>query len=166
MESLGKHLPGAISAATSRARRETSHAASASSAGTTEPKAADTEERAVLLAKLFHAFPAQGDRDAIALRMAVYHEELLDIHAAVLRLALRRLWRDHKRGNFLPAIAEIRRSAAFVIRAMRGGRNPDAPESAELPDIDHERYLAVGPKPGEALPQLASGAPKRLTAGA
>lgn len=166
VEPLGNHLAGAMAAAgagTSRARRGTSRAASASSA-TAEPES-DREARALLLAKLFHLFPAQGERETIKLRMASYHEELLDIHVEVLRLALRRLWRDHRRGNFLPTVAEIRRSAAFVIRAMRGGRDPDAPESRELPDIDHERYLQVGPKPGEPLPQLASGPARQLTAG-
>ena len=164
MEPLGKHLAGAMAAAgagTSRPQPGASRAASASSKETT----AEREARAMLLTKLFHIFPAQGGPETIELRMAGYHEELLDIHVNVLRLALRRLWRDHRRGNFLPSIAEIRRSAAYVIRAMRGGRDPDAPETQELPDIDHERYLAVGPKPGEALPLLASELRRQLTAG-
>lgn len=167
MDPLGKHLAAAVAAATrgatSQGRRATSPGASASSE--TEP-AADTAERALLLGKLFHAFPTQGERETIRNRMAVYHEELLDIHVDVLRLALRRLWRDQRRGNFLPTIAEIRRSAAYVIRAMRGGRNPDAPAENEPPEINTERYLEVGPKPGEIIPQLAAGTQRKLTAGA
>lgn len=114
-----------------------------------------------MLTQFFALYPQQGEKHTIEMRLLGYISELSDIHPEVIARALRRLVRDAKRGNFLPSVAEIRRSAAYVIRAVRGGRDPSAPEDRELPDINVERYLEVGPKPGEPWLQLVAGEPRK-----
>lgn len=165
---LGQHLAGAVAEAASRAQRAPSRSGAGSSTLTTETKA-EGRRRMLMMAKLFHLFPAVGDKETIELRIDAYMDELTDIHVDVLGPALRRLVRDHGRGAFLPSVAEIRRSAAFVLRAVRGGRDPAAPQDTE-PAVEPnvERLLAAGPRPGAPCPypQLASGALRQLPAGA
>jgi len=114
-----------------------------------------------MVTKLFHLFPQQGNDETIAYRIVAYCGELADIHVDVLRPALRRLWRDHKRGSFLPTVAEIRRAAALVVRHARAGRDAMTPEHADpsTTEPNVERLLQLAPKPHEPCPypQLAGG---------
>lgn len=127
-----------------------------------------TRQRLEVLTQLFALYPAVGDERTIEIRLLGYVAELADIHLDVLGPALRRILRDHKRGNFLPLVHEIRRSAAFVIRACRAGRDAAAREDREpAAEPNVERLLLLGPKPSEPCPypQLASGSQLQLTAG-
>jgi len=160
MESLGKSL-----AAVSRELRTESPKPSGSSPKPMRSResSTDAKRRHLMLTKFFALYPAPGDTEAIAMRLLAYHDELADLHVEVLGRALRRLVRS--KGEFLPSVYQIRRSAAYVIRAARGGRDPMAPEDREpLMVTDPERFIAVGPKPGEPcdFAQLAAGAVRLL----
>jgi hypothetical protein len=164
-QSLGK-LVGEASRELQRRSRADSDSKRAPSKGT---RSTEQKLRLAMLTQLFAMLPAGGDERTIEIRLLGYVAELGDIHADVLAAALRRLVRDPKRGNFLPLVHEIRRSAALVVRHARAGRDAMTSErddpSATEPNV--ERLLQLGPRPGEPCPypQLASGAQLQLTAG-
>ncbi len=167
---LGKHLQAASQELLDRSRK----VSASSMARTTTPE--DAKRRVALLTKFFLLYPAVGTDADKRLRMAAYNDELSDIHTDVLAHAMRRLVRNPppnargERDTFLPSVYQIRRSAAFVIRAARNGRDPSALEHVE-PQVEPnvERLLQMGPKPGEPCPWPAlspgGGAPRQLKAG-
>lgn len=137
-----------------------------------------------MLVKLFAYYPSTGSEHTQKLKLHAYREALADIHTTVLGHAFRRLVLTRK-GEFLPVVNEIRREAAKVLREARarseGRELSDYNPRCEPVEIDAERYLAAGPRPGQpwkhaafalgpgerlALPARASGAANRLTSGA
>jgi len=137
-----------------------------------------------MLVKLFAYYPSSGSGETLKIKLHAYRDALADIHTSVLGYAFRRLVLTRK-GEFLPVVSEIRLAAAKVLREARarseGRELSDYNPRCEPVEIDAERYLAAGPRPGQPwahaafalppgewrpLPALASGAAKRLTSGA
>lgn len=151
MERLGSHLGAA-----SRQLQNRSPATSGSSARST-----DAPARLALLAKLFVMFPPQGGEETMRLRMHAYMTELADLHVDVLSRALRRVTRE-KRPNaeWLPTVYQIREKAAHVIRDARiraKGGDPGAAPRVLPFEINVEREIAAGPKPGARILALQAG---------
>jgi hypothetical protein len=106
-----------------------------------------------MLGRFFSYYPpVSPTKEGQKFKMHSYRAALADIHTTVLGHAFRRLVFTRK-GDFLPVIYEIRRECAKVLREARArseGRevtdyNPVCPPV----EIDAEKYLRAGPRPGQ-----------------
>jgi hypothetical protein len=150
VEPLGKYLGGARSQLASPQPPNEQRATSGSSGAT------EAQLRFSMLTKFFSFYPQPGGEDSTQMRLQAYYSELADIHPMALGYAFRRMVR-HQKHEYMPKVHQIRREAAYVIRAAQAGRDPALPDPAATPEaIDERRYLELAP-PKTSWQQLCAG---------